>query len=49
MLRIWEAALQIRGDAGEHQVPKDVRRALTTAYGGTNWAVLMALSRNLDD
>lgn len=49
MLRVWEAALQIRGDAGGHQVPKEVRRALTTAYGGTNWTVLIALSRSLDD
>ena len=49
MLRVWEAALQIRGDAGGHQVPKEVRRALTTAYGGTNWTVMTALSKNLDD
>ena len=49
MLRIWEAALQIRGEAGEHQVPKDVKRAMTTAYGGTNWTVTMALSKTLDD
>jgi len=49
MLRVWEAALQIRGDAGDHQVPKEVRRALTTAYGGTNWTVITALSRSLDD
>ncbi len=41
--------LQIPGDAGEHQVPKDVRRALTTAYGGTNWTVMTALSKTLDD
>lgn len=49
MLRIWEAALQIRGDAGEHQVPKNVRRALATAYGGTNWTVMTALSKSLND
>lgn len=49
MLRIWEAALQIRGDAGAHQVAKPVRRALTTAYGGTNWTVMTALSRDCDD
>jgi acetyl-CoA C-acetyltransferase len=49
MLRVWEAALQIRGDAGGHQVSKKVRRALTTAYGGTNWTVLTALSGSLDD
>jgi len=48
MLRIWEAALQIRGDAGDHQVPREVHRALTTAYGGTNWTVMTALSRALD-
>ncbi len=48
MLRVWEAALQIRGDAGGHQVPKEVNRALTTAYGGTNWAVMTALSKTLD-
>jgi acetyl-CoA C-acetyltransferase len=50
MLRIWEAALQIRGDAGGHQVvSKDIRRALATAYGGTNWTVLTALSGTMDD
>lgn len=49
MLRVWEAALQIRGDAGEHQVKKDVRRALTAAYGGTNWTVMTALSKTLKD
>ena len=49
MLRVWEAALQIRGDAGEHQVPKEVKRALTTAYGGTNWTVLIALSKSSDE
>lgn len=49
MLRVWEAALQIRGDAGEHQVPKDVNWALTTAYGGTNWTVMTALSKEWED
>jgi len=49
MLRVWEAALQIRRDAGRHQVPKDVHRTLSTAYGGTNWTVMMALSKTLDD
>jgi acetyl-CoA C-acetyltransferase len=33
MLRFLEAALQVRGQAGEHQV-EDVRRALGHAYGG---------------
>ncbi len=49
MLRVWEAALQIRGDAGGHQVPGSVKRALSTAYGGTNWTVLVALSEDMDD
>lgn len=49
MLRIWEAALQIRGDAGEHQIPGGARRALTTAYGGTNWTVMTVLSANKDE
>jgi acetyl-CoA C-acetyltransferase len=48
MLRIWEGALQIRGDAGAHQVPREVHRVLATAYGGTNWTVLTALSKSLD-
>jgi acetyl-CoA C-acetyltransferase len=33
MLRFAEAALQVRGRAGEHQVD-DCRRALGHAYGG---------------
>jgi acetyl-CoA C-acetyltransferase len=33
MIRFAEAALQVRGTAGEHQVP-DARRALGHAYGG---------------
>ncbi len=33
MIRFAEAALQVRGQAGEHQVP-GARRALGHAYGG---------------
>ncbi len=33
MLRFLEAAMQVRGQAGEHQV-ETVRRALGQAYGG---------------
>jgi acetyl-CoA C-acetyltransferase len=33
MLRLGEAALQVMGRAGEHQVP-GVRNALGHAYGG---------------
>jgi acetyl-CoA C-acetyltransferase len=46
-IRVAEAALQIRGDAGEHQVTKDVKSALATALGGPNWTVLTLLRRSL--
>jgi acetyl-CoA C-acetyltransferase len=49
MLRIWESVLQIRGEAGGHQVPGDVHRALATAYGGTCWTVLTSLSDSTED
>jgi acetyl-CoA C-acetyltransferase len=47
VIRVAEAALQIRGDAGEHQVTKDVKTALATALGGPNWTVLTLLKRAL--
>jgi acetyl-CoA C-acetyltransferase len=46
-IRVAEAALQIRGDAGEHQVTKDVRTAMASALGGPNWTVLTLLRRSL--
>ncbi len=45
MLRPLEATLQVRGDAGEHQVPKPVNKALASGFGGTLWTVLMLLSK----
>ncbi len=47
MIRVAEAALQIRRDAGGHQVPKDIKTALATALGGPNWTVLTLLKRDL--
>ena len=47
LLRVAEAALQIRGDAGEHQVMGDVKTALASAYGGANWTILHLLSKYL--
>ncbi len=44
MVRVGEAALQIMGDAGEHQVPKAVNRALASGFGGTLWTVLFLLT-----
>jgi len=46
-IRVAEAALQIRGDAGGHQVPKQVNTALASALGGPNWTVLTLLKRSL--
>lgn len=47
--RIIEAALQIRGDAGEHQVTRDVRKALASGFGGSMWTDLILLQRDLLD
>jgi acetyl-CoA C-acetyltransferase len=47
VLRIVEAALQIRGDAGEHQVTRDVKTAITTSLGGPNWTAMFLLKRSL--
>ena len=46
-IRVAEAALQIRGDAGGHQVTKDIKTALASALGGPNWTVLTLLKRSL--
>ncbi len=47
LLRVAEAALQIRGDAGRHQIPKPVRHALASGFGGTLWTVLFILEKEL--
>jgi acetyl-CoA C-acetyltransferase len=49
MVRVAEAALQVRGGAGEHQVTREVRRAIASAYGGYNWCILHLLCRSVDD
>lgn len=48
LIRPAEAALQIRGDAGAHQVPKPVRHALASGFGGTMWTVLIMLEKELN-
>ncbi len=45
LVRVAEAAMQVRGVAGSHQVPKPVRRALASGFGGTLWTVLMLLAK----
>ena len=45
--RVAEAAIQIRGDGGERQVPKDVNLALTYAQGADQFATMVLLSKTL--
>jgi acetyl-CoA C-acetyltransferase len=47
LVRVAEAALQIRGDAGAHQIPKPVKHALASGFGGTVWTVLFILEKEL--
>jgi len=47
MIRVAEAAMQVRGTAGAHQVKKDVNLALASGFGGTFWTVLILLSKEL--
>ena len=48
LIRVAEAGLQIRGDAGEHQVPRQIDVAMASGFGGTFWTVLMLLKKSLD-
>ena len=46
MLRVAEAAIQIRGQGGARQLPR-VRTALATGYGGNWWSDVMILKDQL--
>ena len=46
-MRVAEAALQIRGDAGEHQVTKKVEKAVAAGWGSCHWSVMLLLSKSL--
>jgi acetyl-CoA C-acetyltransferase len=45
-VRVAEATLQMRGDAGERQVTKKVNNAITSAFGGNQWTVMTLLSNS---
>jgi acetyl-CoA C-acetyltransferase len=49
IIRVAEAALQIRGNAGDHQVPKDIDLALSSGFGGTFWTVFHLLGAEKPD
>jgi len=48
MARVAEAALQVRGTAGPHQIKKEVKHALASGFGGCMWSTLMILEKDLD-
>jgi len=48
LVRVAEAAKQIRGNAGPHQIQKPVNHALASAFGGTMWTILMMLEKELN-
>jgi len=47
MIRVAEAALQIMGKAGDHQVDKPVNQAMASGFGGTMWTVLFLLTKEV--
>jgi acetyl-CoA C-acetyltransferase len=47
VVRLVEACLQVRGDAGEHQVPGTINRAMATAYGGQGENVVILVRKSL--
>jgi acetyl-CoA C-acetyltransferase len=47
VVRLVEAVLQVRGDAGEHQIPGTINRAMATGYGGQGENVIMLLRKTL--
>jgi acetyl-CoA C-acetyltransferase len=46
MLRVAEAAIQIRGQGRDRQIPH-VKTALATGYGGNWWSDVMILKDRL--
>jgi acetyl-CoA C-acetyltransferase len=42
LIRVAEAAMQVQGKAGSHQVP-DAKVALATGFGGCFWSDIMIL------
>jgi len=44
LIRVAEAAMQVQGKAGQHQVP-DVKVALATGFGGCFWSDIMILGK----
>lgn len=48
MVRVGEAALQVMGKAGDHQVvSREIKQALASGFGGTLWSVLFLLTKEV--
>lgn len=47
LVRVAEAANQVRGTCGKHQVRGEVKQALASGFGGTIWSVLMLLTKEI--
>jgi acetyl-CoA C-acetyltransferase len=47
VIRVAEAALQLRGEGGERQVTKKAETAIATAWGACHWIVMFYLSNRL--
>ncbi|WDP84181.1 MAG: hypothetical protein HUN05_02575 [Desulfobacter sp.] len=48
MVRVAQAARQIRGDAGPHKIQRDVDHAIASSFGGTMWTILFMLEKELN-
>jgi acetyl-CoA C-acetyltransferase len=48
LLKPLECALQLRGDAGEHQITRKPHMSFSSAWGGANWTAAHILSNTLD-
>ncbi|MFH1241861.1 MAG: thiolase family protein [Pseudomonadota bacterium] len=46
VIRVAEAALQLRGEAGDRQVGKRAETAIACAWGAASWIVIFYLSKN---
>jgi len=48
MVRVAEAAKQVRGNAGPHQIQGEVNHAIASSFGGTMWTILIMLEKELN-
>jgi len=48
LIRVAESALQMRGDAGEHQITRKPTIGFSSAWGGSGWTVAHLLSSTKD-